>query len=479
MVDDNGDARAHGHYQRHADVSVLASTAPLSVIVDRAAATLIGQACGDALGVPYEFRSPRLDGRPTMRGGGVGEYEPGEWSDETQLAICLAEVAATGVDLTLEETLDDIATRYIAAVRGGVRELDAQTRVVFDSVLYDDLPGRPAQKMRRGAAYFHRRTQRSAGNGALARTPIIGMTRIHDRRWTAAAARTIAELTHVDPIAGDACVLATEAIRAALVDPNCRPREWRRRLHLDAGLDLLPPQRRVEWRDWLNQAAQRYFKPPLDNSFTVTALQAAIGAIIQASTSVMCDDPTQAFTHAVEEAVRVGGDTDTIASMTGALMGAVVGTEAIPPSWRSAIHGWPGLDEDGLYDLAVASALAGVLGPESMSALIHGGDDLRGLVRTIEGGFASTSTSPDESVRPVTASGDGETRSQSGGGAGDEEANASLIIDVTAVPPAPTPPETAAVPVYVPESHPHQGEKDLFTPRPVSHRSDTPRRRQP
>ena len=65
---------------------------------DRAAGVLLGQAVGDALGVPYEFGTPPADGRPVMKGGGLGPYAPGEWSDDTQMAVCVAEVAATGVD---------------------------------------------------------------------------------------------------------------------------------------------------------------------------------------------------------------------------------------------------------------------------------------------------------------------------------------------------------------------------------------------
>ena len=60
---------------------------------DRAAGVLLGQACGDALGVPYEFATPPRD-EPQMKGGGLGPYAPGEWSDDTQMALCIAQVSA-------------------------------------------------------------------------------------------------------------------------------------------------------------------------------------------------------------------------------------------------------------------------------------------------------------------------------------------------------------------------------------------------
>ena len=73
-----------------------------SAQVDRAAGVLLAGAVGDALGVPYEF-APRFTGDPQMIGGGLGPYEPGEYSDDTQMAVCVAEVAATGVDLSSTE----------------------------------------------------------------------------------------------------------------------------------------------------------------------------------------------------------------------------------------------------------------------------------------------------------------------------------------------------------------------------------------
>ena len=77
------------------------------ITVDRAAGVLLGQACGDALGVPYELAAPPV-GEAVMKGGGLGPYEPGEWSDDTQMTLCVARVAADGLDLSTPE--DDVTT---------------------------------------------------------------------------------------------------------------------------------------------------------------------------------------------------------------------------------------------------------------------------------------------------------------------------------------------------------------------------------
>ena len=75
--------------------------------LDRAVGVLLGTAAGDALGAAYEFgppRGPELE--VAMVGGGAFGWEPGEWTDDTSMAIAIAEVAATGADLRDEEALD-------------------------------------------------------------------------------------------------------------------------------------------------------------------------------------------------------------------------------------------------------------------------------------------------------------------------------------------------------------------------------------
>jgi hypothetical protein len=65
--------------------------------LDHACGVLLGTAAGDALGAPYEFgppRGPQLE--VAMVGGGSFGWEPGEWTDDTSMAIVIAEVAATG-----------------------------------------------------------------------------------------------------------------------------------------------------------------------------------------------------------------------------------------------------------------------------------------------------------------------------------------------------------------------------------------------
>ncbi|MEV6872238.1 ADP-ribosylglycohydrolase family protein [Amycolatopsis sp. NPDC051128] len=62
--------------------------------LDRAVGALVGAAAGDALGVPYEYGSRPLPGpgEPArMLGGGLGGYEPGQWSDDTEMACVIVQ----------------------------------------------------------------------------------------------------------------------------------------------------------------------------------------------------------------------------------------------------------------------------------------------------------------------------------------------------------------------------------------------------
>lgn len=324
--------------------------------LDRAAGVLLAQACGDALGVPYEFgRPPRSDERAEMRGGGLGPYAPGEWSDDTQMAVCVARVAATGADLTSDDALDAIAQAFLDWQSGGASDIGIQTRRVLD-----DTRGHPGERV--GARMLgvsrrlHERTGRTAGNGALMRTGVVGLTRLADGDATAEAARRIAELTHADPLAGDSCVIWSLAVRHAVLNGTFDG--------VRESLGWIPAGRRDRWAGWLDDAEAG---PPArftPNGYTVTALQAAWAAIV--ATPVPDDDP-EAGTHrclhlqeALHAAVRVGDDTDTVAAIAGALLGGRWGASAVPAAWRRVVHGWPGMRARDLVSHGLLAARGGV-----------------------------------------------------------------------------------------------------------------------
>ena len=336
---------------------------------DRAAGVLLAQASGDALGVPYEFaaRLPH-DELAEMTGGGLGNFAPGEWSDDTSMALAIAEVAATGADLASDDGLDAIAEGFMRWFHSGPPDIGIQTSAVLGATARQQRNGSGigagrniglAAVMRGVALDYTSRNPHSAGNGALMRTAPVALAHLDDRSACAASARAVAELTHADPLAGDSCVLWSEAIRVAVIEG---------RFAVEEGLDLLPDRRRDQWRTWLHEATTPVggvvpgarFTP---NGFTVTALQAALAAItlteIPAEEPVELSFASQHLQESLHNAVRIGNDTDTVAAIAGGLLGARWGASAVPWRWRRAVHGWPGRDGRDLVGLATLTVRGG------------------------------------------------------------------------------------------------------------------------
>jgi ADP-ribosylglycohydrolase len=302
--------------------------------LDRVAGTLVGLAAGDALGAGYEFR-PIPAGPIGMIGGGLGPWLPGEWTDDTQLALCVARVASTG-------RLDTLAVgdRFLAWLADRPKDVGVQTFHVLDAAKNASDLARLARE------YYAQRPDHAAGNGSLMRTAPVALAHLGDDRGIADAARAISDLTHADPATGDACVLWCIAIDRAV-----------REARLDGvrdGLPLLEPDARTRWAAWIAEAETRPPDSFVPNGYVVRALQAAWAAITQ--TPVPAVQPCRHLAHALEAAVRIGDDTDTVAAIAGALLGARWGSSAVPLAWRSMLQGWPDYRARDLVRLAVLAA---------------------------------------------------------------------------------------------------------------------------
>lgn len=329
---------------------------------DRAAGVLLGQAIGDALGVPYEFAAGP-SGDAEMVGGGLGPYAPGEWSDDTQMALCISRVSATGADLTASESLEEIAKHFLDWRLNGASDIGIGTsRVLGEAVgRYGSLVEWMLTSSKRQAD-----TGMGAGNGALMRTGIVGLTRPEDREATARSAAAIAELTHADERCMDSSVLWSEAVRVAVVEG---------RLDVRGGLDLLPESRRRFWSEAIDAAEVEDPSQFTPNGFTVIAFQAAWSAIHATRAAPAGEHVAQAL----QRAIAIGNDTDTVAAIAGTLLGARYGVSGLPSDWSRRVHGWPDdMSRRDLIKLALATAQQGESeswpGPGSMN--IHRGRPL-------------------------------------------------------------------------------------------------------
>jgi ADP-ribosyl-[dinitrogen reductase] hydrolase len=322
---------------------------------DRAAGVLLGLASGDALGAGYEFGPPLADDvEVVLKGGGSFGWAPGEWTDDTSMAIAIAEVAAEGADLRSEEAQDRIAGRW-ASWATTAKDVGIQTRQVFRSATQVVGAQPTAEGLRAAAADLHRRTGRTAGNGSLMRTAPVALAYLQDETALVEAAMALSALTHADPEAGEACALWCLAIRTAVLDGTVDG--------LEQGLEHLPADRRSVWRERLREAEAQPPSAFAHNGWVVEALQGAWSAISRAPIPQLDGDRTFPADHlrlALEAAVRGGRDTDTVAAIAGALLGARWGASAIPSAWRRRLHGWPGARAHDLVRLAVLAAQGGL-----------------------------------------------------------------------------------------------------------------------
>ncbi|MFV0429973.1 MAG: ADP-ribosylglycohydrolase family protein [Arachnia sp.] len=315
---------------------------PAAAELERAGGVLLGQAIGDALGVPYEFAPLVPIGEARMIGGGLGPYKPGEWSDDTQMAVCIARVSAAGSDLATDEALDRVAEGFLAWERDGASDIGNLTATVLRS--FPAGAARPAALLANAAARAG--ASGSAGNGALMRTAIVGLTALRNPQRTAAVAARVAALTHADPRCIESAVLWSEAVRVAVVEA---------RLDVRGGLRLLADSSRAYWQEQLDAAESQPPQAFNDNGYTVTALQAAWSAI-WATRDCAAAEHVEA---ALQTAIGVGNDTDTVAAIAGGLLGGCYGVSSLRRQWVEQVHGWPGMRAADLVGLAQATACAG------------------------------------------------------------------------------------------------------------------------
>ncbi len=275
---------------------------------------MLGLAVGDALGAPLEGVSPAVAAVAVAAGlemSGGGWWAAGEWTDDTALALALAESIG---ERGLLDT-DDLARRYIAWANTDGKGIGRTTRRAL-------IGAADADDARARARAHHEVTRLAAGNGTVMRTTPIGLA-ARTLGEAADAAKLDAALTHADPVAGAAsaalCAALVavrsegEPLAAALSCAEGHPR-------LAAALDAV--------RSGDERALAR-LASGAEAGACWTTLAIGIYALIAV------DD----YQAGVNWAVAQGGDTDTNAAVAGALLGCRHGAGAIPTHWLAPLRG--------------------------------------------------------------------------------------------------------------------------------------------
>lgn len=300
---------------------------------DRAAGVLLGAAVGDALGVPHEFQPAKtfaLEDLPLgMPGGGPFKFAPGEWSDDTQMTLCIARAAHAGLDLSESDGLEAVAHAFAGWYKGGPRDVGGQVSAVLGGSKAGRGPaGLWSAMTGKAAGRYLAFPTSSAGNGSLMRTSPVALRHLDDPKKMTAAARYVSGLTHADPDCLDACALWCHAIRGAVLEGL----PW---AGICQGLDALEPHRRKLWADRLYEAELNGPWDFPDNGWVVQAFQAAWSAVMMAL------EEGSGYAGGITYAVQCGRDTDTVAAIAGAVLGAQYGVSGIRPQWINEVHGWP------------------------------------------------------------------------------------------------------------------------------------------
>ena len=286
--------------------------------VDRYRGSLLGLAAGDALGTTLEFHPPgSFQPVSDIVGGGPFHLQPGEWTDDTSMALCLAEslVERRGFDPV------DQLTRYVRWWRNG--HLSSTGRCF-------DIGNTTASSLRHfektGESYYGSTDRNSAGNSSIMRLAPVPLFFANDPRTAIARSGDSSRTTHGTAEAVDACRYFGGLISGAV---------------LGAGKDELLSDGYAPvagyWQEnplspAIAEIAGGSFKrrePPevKGSGYVVKSLEAALWAFHK----------TENFRDGALLAVNLGDDADTTGAVYGQLAGAYYGVNAIPEHWRKQL----------------------------------------------------------------------------------------------------------------------------------------------
>ena len=279
---------------------------------DRAVGALVGLAVGDAVGTTLEFASPgSFVPISDMVGGGPFRLPPGAWTDDTSMAMCLAESI---LDRGALDPVDQL-TRYVAWYRQGYW---SSTGTCFD------IGSTTARALRRfetrAEAFDLVPDENAAANGSLMRLAAVPIRWHQDVAEAAERSAESSRTTHPARRPTDACRLLGAMIAALIggtaADEVLAPDFWRFG-QLDPAVDAIA---RGSWIDRQPPAIR-------GTGYCVDALEAALWAVAGAAD----------FREAVLRAANLGDDADTTAAIAGQIAGARWGWSSIPVEWRQQL----------------------------------------------------------------------------------------------------------------------------------------------
>jgi len=268
--------------------------------------TLLGLATGDALGTTVEFRLRDTFAKHTeMTGGGAFAVKPGEWTDDTAMALCLGQSLVECQGFNPKDQLaryQDWFHHGYMACQGQCIDIGNATRQAL------------ARYAEKGCDYVGSDNPFSSGNGAIMRlAPAV--VAASDRATALDYAINSSRTTH----ASADCLDGAELMAAVLW-------ELGQGADLKEVLDQLPDTEergmaigRIKRGDFRTASRNNI----ASSGYVIDTLEAALWSCYHAEN----------FEQALITAVNLGDDADTVGAVTGQIAGAAWGVQAIPPRW--------------------------------------------------------------------------------------------------------------------------------------------------
>ena len=279
---------------------------------------MLGLAVGDAVGTTLEFRSPGSFAKINdMVGGGPFHLAAGEWTDDTSMALCLAEslIEKRGFD-----PMDQLE-RYTRWAKHG--HLSSNGRV-FD--IGNTVQAALARFARTQEPYCGSSDPLSAGNGSLMRLAPVPLFYLHRPVEAIERSGESSRTTHGAANAIDACRYFGGLIVGAILGVS---KEELLSDHYSSVQEYWRKNRLVLEIDEIAAGSFKRLKPPKikGSGYVVKSLEAALWAFYS----------SDSFRDGCLLAVNLGDDADTTAAVYGQLAGAYYGEDEIPEEWRQKL----------------------------------------------------------------------------------------------------------------------------------------------
>lgn len=285
---------------------------------------------GDIIGAAVEAESPGYIGKTfktlddilalkTVPEIFTGEWEVGRFTDDTQMTLCVAEWLANDKALDGKSLLERFSKAYEPW-----RHYASGTRMILES-----FPSARDQWTELATAMF---PQGSYGNGSAMRVAPVGLYWHNDLRAVCEGARVSSAVTHSHFLAVQGAALQATAVAIATKGMPDTTEFLRILLKALAYFEGLGQDTSV-YKKALGRIGQG-----IAQAVPASKMAALLGNGIKAQEAVpmaiycFLTNPNS-FEKVLEAAVFLGGDTDTIGSMTGAISGAALGEKAVPERW--------------------------------------------------------------------------------------------------------------------------------------------------